>query len=205
MTWSEGKMPITASGLERSTRKAASPQAGAVLRATGSLIICAEGTPFNCPAISSDRCSLVMIQVFSRLDSGSNLSTLDLVGKPLVVYFYPKDDTSGCTAEACAFRDALPNFSKLGIAVIGVSKDSIVSHEKFSKKYQLSFPLISDEDGVLCEKYGVWKKKSMYGRSYMGIERSTFLIDGKGVIRALWRKVNVPGHAEEVKKAIAEL
>ena len=132
-------------------------------------------------------------------------SSAALKGKAYILYFYPKDDTSGCTAEACAFRDALPNFSKLGIAVIGVSKDSIVSHEKFSKKYQLSFPLISDEDGVLCEKYGVWKKKSMYGRSYMGIERSTFLIDGKGVIRALWRKVNVPGHAEEVKKAIAEL
>ena len=128
-----------------------------------------------------------------------------LKGKPFVLYFYPKDDTSGCTAEACAFRDALPDFSKLGVTVIGVSKDSLESHEKFAKKYDLSFPLASDTDGEVCEKLGVWKQKSMYGKTFMGIERSTFLIDSQGVIRAVWRKVSVPGHADEVKKAIAEL
>ncbi len=128
-----------------------------------------------------------------------------LKGKPFVLYFYPKDDTSGCTAEACGFRDALPAFSKLNIPVIGVSKDSIESHEKFARKYDLTFPLASDKDTEVCESFGVWKQKSMYGRTYMGIERSTFLIDGKGIIRAVWRKVSVPGHVDEVKKAIAAL
>ena len=132
-------------------------------------------------------------------------SSAGLKSKVFVLYFYPKDDTSGCTAEACAFRDAMPNFSKLGATVIGISKDSLESHEKFAKKYALSFPLASDKDGDICEKFGVWKQKSMYGRTYMGIQRSTFLIDGKGVIRAAWRKVSVTGHADEVKKAIAAL
>ena len=132
-------------------------------------------------------------------------SSAGLKGKAFVLYFYPKDDTSGCTAEACAFRDMVPDFSKLGITVIGVSKDSLESHEKFAKKYDLSFPLASDKDGDVCETFGVWKQKSMYGRTYMGIERSTFLVDDKGVIRAAWRKVSVPGHADEVKKAIADL
>jgi peroxiredoxin Q/BCP len=134
-----------------------------------------------------------------------SVSRASLKGKPFVLYFYPKDDTSGCTAQACAFQEAMPNFGKLGVTVIGVSKDSIASHEKFAKKYNLTFPLISDEKGDLCEKFGVWKEKSMYGRAYMGIERSTFVIDGKGVIRAVWRKVSVPGHADEVKKALAGL
>jgi peroxiredoxin Q/BCP len=128
-----------------------------------------------------------------------------LSGKPYILYFYPKDDTSGCTAEACGFRDALPAFGKLGVTVIGVSKDSLASHEKFAKKYQLTFPLISDETGKLCAAYGVWVEKSMYGRKYMGIERSTFLIDGKGKLRASWRKVSVPGHIEEVKQAVSQL
>jgi len=128
-----------------------------------------------------------------------------LKGKPYVLYFYPKDDTSGCTAEACGFRDALPTFSKLGLTVIGVSKDSLESHEKFAKKYNLTFPLASDKESDLCEKFGVWKQKSMYGRTYMGIERSTFLIDAKGKIVGVWHKVSVPGHIDEVKAAIAEL
>ena len=133
------------------------------------------------------------------------VSSATLKGKPYILYFYPKDDTSGCTAQACGFRDALPNFSKLGVIVIGVSKDSLVSHEKFAKKYDLSFPLASDEDVSVCQKFGVWKEKSMYGRKYMGVERSTFLIDAKGVIRGVWRKVSVPGHVDEVKKALSEL
>ena len=126
-------------------------------------------------------------------------------GKPFVLYFYPKDDTSGCTTEACAFRDALPDFVKLSLTVIGVSKDSLESHEKFTKKHSLTFPLASDKEGDLCEKLGVWKQKSMYGRVYMGIERSTFLVDAKGIIRAAWRKVSVSGHVEAVQKAVEEL
>jgi len=129
----------------------------------------------------------------------------DLKGRPLVVYFYPKDDTSGCTAEACAFRDSLPDFSKLKAAIVGISRDSVESHDKFKKKFDLTFPLVSDEDGKVCEAYGTWVEKSMYGRKYMGIERSTFLIDEKGVIRGIWRKVKVPGHADEVLKAAEAL
>jgi len=128
-----------------------------------------------------------------------------LKGKAVVLYFYPKDDTSGCTAEACAFRDALPDFSKAKADVIGISRDSVASHDKFKTKYELPFPLASDADGKVCEAYGTWVEKSMYGRKYMGIERTTFLIDGKGVIRHIWRKVKVPAHATEVLQAVAAL
>jgi peroxiredoxin Q/BCP len=138
-------------------------------------------------------------------DGGGKISLKDFKGKPVVLYFYPKDDTSGCTAEACAFRDALPNFSKVKAAIVGISRDSVESHDKFKKKYGLTFPLVSDEDGKVCEAYGTWVEKSMYGRKYMGIERSTFLLDGEGVVRNVWRKVKVPGHAEEVLKAVAAL
>jgi len=137
-------------------------------------------------------------------DSGS-VSLKELKGKPVVLYFYPKDDTSGCTKEACDFRDGLPNFSKSKAVVIGVSKDSVESHKKFKTKHKLNFALGSDEDGKVCEAYGVWKEKSMYGRKYMGVERSTFVIDGAGVLRAEWRKVKVPGHAEEVLAAVKGL
>lgn len=133
------------------------------------------------------------------------VSATQLKGKPFVLYFYPKDDTSGCTAEACGFRDALPDFGALGLTVIGVSKDGLASHEKFAGKYKLPFPLASDEKTKVCETFGTWTQKSMYGRNYMGIERSTFLVDGKGIVRAVWRKVNVPGHVDEVKKAVANL
>jgi thioredoxin-dependent peroxiredoxin len=138
-------------------------------------------------------------------DAGGRVALKDFNGKPVVLYFYPKDDTSGCTAEACAFRDALPDFAKVKAAVIGVSRDSVASHDKFKAKYKLPFPLASDEDGLVCQAYGVWVEKSMYGRKYMGIERSTFLVDGMGVIRAIWGKVKVPGHAEAVLEAAAEL
>jgi thioredoxin-dependent peroxiredoxin len=138
-------------------------------------------------------------------DGGGKLSLKALKGKAVVLYFYPKDDTSGCTAEACAFRDALPDFSKVKAAVIGISRDSVASHDKFKTKYNLPFPLASDEDGKVCEAYGTWVEKSMYGRKYMGIERATFLIDGTGVIRHIWRKVKVPGHATEVLEAAAAL
>jgi peroxiredoxin Q/BCP len=138
-------------------------------------------------------------------DGGGKVSLKALKGGAVVLYFYPKDDTSGCTAEACAFRDALPDFSKAKAAVIGISRDSVASHDKFKTKYELPFPLASDADGKVCEAYGTWVVKSMYGRKYMGIERATFLIDGKGVIRHIWRKVKVPGHAAEVLEAVAAL
>src|SRR5580704_4986042 len=133
------------------------------------------------------------------------VSRASLKGKPFVLYFYPKDNTSGCTAEACDFRDNMAAFNKLGVAVIGISKDSLKSHEKFAEKFGLDFPLASDEDGKTCDRFGVWIQKIMYGRSYMGIERATFLVDAKGIIRAIWRKVRVPEHVIEVRKAIAAL
>jgi len=138
-------------------------------------------------------------------DGNGKVSLKALRGKNVILYFYPKDDTSGCTKEACGFRDALPDFSKTGATVIGVSKDSVASHDKFKKKYQLPFTLAADEDTAVAKEYGVWVQKSMYGRKYMGMDRATFLIDGKGVIRGLWRKVKVPGHVEEVLEAVQAL
>lgn len=138
-------------------------------------------------------------------DDGSKITLSKLNGQNVVLYFYPKDDTPGCTKEACAFRDNMKKLEKLNTVVIGVSKDSLKKHEKFKAKYDLNFSLGSDEESDVCEKYGVWKEKSMYGRTYMGIERSTFLIDDKGVLRAEWRKVKVPGHVEEVLTAVQSL
>jgi peroxiredoxin Q/BCP len=126
-------------------------------------------------------------------------------GKNAIVYFYPKDDTPGCTKEACAFQDALPDFSGADAAVIGVSKDSEASHDKFKKKYGLDFTLVSDGDGKICEAYGVWVEKMNYGKKYMGIERSTFLIDKAGIVRQVWRKVKVDGHAGKVLDALKAL
>ncbi|MGZ5850194.1 MAG: thioredoxin-dependent thiol peroxidase [Methyloceanibacter sp.] len=134
-------------------------------------------------------------------DGGGKVSLKDLKGKKRVLYFYPKDDTPGCTTEACGFRDALPDFSKVKAAIVGISKDSAASHDKFKTKFKLPFPLASDEDGKVCEAYGTWVEKSMYGKAYMGIERSTFLIDETGVIRNIWRKVKADGHAAEVLAA----
>ena len=138
-------------------------------------------------------------------DSGGTISLKDLKGRPVVLYFYPKDSTPGCTKEACAFRDLMPDFSKIDAEIIGVSKDSVKRHENFKAKNELPFTLASDEDGDVCETYGVWAEKSMYGRKFMGIERTTFLIDGKGRVRKVWRKVKVPGHAEEVLDATRTL
>lgn len=138
-------------------------------------------------------------------DSGDPLKLSSLKGRHVVLYFYPKDDTPGCTAEACGFNDSLKAFEKLDAIIIGISKDSVASHQKFKKKYDLKFDLVSDEDGSVCEAYGTWMEKSMYGRKYMGIDRATFLIDGKGKIAGVWRKVKVPGHVDEVKKSLAEL
>jgi thioredoxin-dependent peroxiredoxin len=138
-------------------------------------------------------------------DGGGKVTLSKLRGQKVVLYFYPKDDTSGCTAEACGFRDTLPKFDKVEAAVIGVSRDSVASHDKFKKKHDLPFTLVSDEDGKVCERYGVWVEKSMYGRKYMGIERATFLIDEKGVVQGVWRKVKVTGHVEAVLAAAKAL
>ena len=138
-------------------------------------------------------------------DGGGSVALAKLKGRKVILYFYPKDDTSGCTAEACGFRDTFPNFRKIDAAIIGISKDSVASHDKFKKKYELPFTLASDADGKVCERYGTWIEKSMYGRKYMGIDRATFLIDEKGVIRHIWRKVKVPGHVEEVLAALKAL
>ena len=140
-----------------------------------------------------------------KTDGNGAVSLAKLKGQNVVLYFYPKDDTSGCTAEACGFRDNLPKFDKVDAVVIGVSRDSVESHDKFKKKYKLPFLLASDEDGAVCNAYGTWVEKSMYGRKYMGIERATFLIDGNGSVQREWRGVKVPGHAQEVLDAVRAL
>jgi thioredoxin-dependent peroxiredoxin len=129
-------------------------------------------------------------------DEGGSVTLSELRGRKVVLYFYPKDDTPGCTIEACAFRDSLPRFEGVDAVVLGVSPDSVQSHAKFRKKFGLTFPLLADENHAVCEAYGVWKERSMYGRKSMGVERSTFLIDEKGRVADVWRKVKAEGHAE---------
>jgi peroxiredoxin Q/BCP len=136
---------------------------------------------------------------------GKTISSSDLKGKPIVLYFYPKDDTSGCTKEACNFRDEFPKFGKMKAEIIGVSADSVESHKKFVEKYRLPFNLLSDEKKEVVEKYGVWKEKNMYGRKYMGIVRSTFIIDASGKISNIFTKVKVDKHNQEVMEALKEL
>ena len=140
-----------------------------------------------------------------QINGGGVISTATLAGKNFVLYFYPRDDTPGCTTEAKDFRDNLSEFDKLNTAIIGVSKDSVKSHDKFVEKYCLPFPLASAENSSVCEDYGVWKEKMNYGKAYMGIERSTFLIDKNGIIRQIWRKVKVDGHANAVLEAVKGL
>lgn len=136
---------------------------------------------------------------------GGTLSLASLKGKPVVLYFYPKDDTSGCTAEAIAFSGLKPQFAKAGATVVGMSPDSVKSHDKFRSKHALAVELVSDADKKVLECYGVWTEKSMYGRKYMGVERTTFLIGPDGKVARVWRKVKVPGHAEEVLEAVKEM
>jgi len=140
-----------------------------------------------------------------EMENGEKLSLKDLKGKKVVLYFYPKDDTPGCTKEAVAFTGDLAKFKRAGAVVIGVSKDSAAKHQKFIAKHNLKIRLGADEDGKVVEKYGVWVEKNMYGRKYMGIERATFLIDEKGVLRRGWRKVKVAGHTDEVLEAVKAL
>lgn len=140
---------------------------------------------------------------FSLEDQDGKIHTLkQYQGKKVLLYFYPKDDTPGCTTEACNFRDSHDELSKLGLVVLGVSKDSVKSHKKFAEKFNLPFPLLSDVDGVLCEAYGVWRKKKFMGREYMGIERMSFLIDEKGNIAKIYETVKPKEHTQEVARDI---
>ena len=136
---------------------------------------------------------------------GVEVTLSALKGGPVVLYFYPRDDTPGCTKEAIAFSEHLAAFEAAGAKVFGISKDSVASHAKFTKKKELTVPLLSDEHSTVCEDYGVWKEKNMYGKKYMGIERTTVLIDAHGVIAMVWPKVKVPGHAEAVLAAVQAL
>ncbi len=138
-------------------------------------------------------------------DDGSQVRLAELRGKAVVVYFYPKDDTPGCTREACAFRDRSAELKKLGVAVFGVSPDSVKSHGKFRDKFSLNFPLLADPDHAAAEAFGAWQEKSMYGKKYMGIQRSTFLFDAAGKLRQVWQKVTVDGHDAEVIDAVKGL
>src|SRR5947209_14672024 len=135
-------------------------------------------------------------------DDGRKVSLKDFRGKKVVLYFYPKDDTPGCTKEACSFRDNLGRVTSKGAVVLGVSRDDAASHGKFRDKYHLNFPLLSDDEGKVTEAYGVWKKKNLYGREHFGIERTTFLIDEDGKIARIWPKVHVEGHTDEVLAAL---
>ena len=136
-------------------------------------------------------------------DNGEDVTLSALRGKTVVLFFYPKDNTKGCTTEAIDFTQALPDFKKAGAVVIGISPDGVDSHAKFRSKHDLGVILAADEQKSALEAYGVWKEKSMYGKSYMGVERSTFVVDGEGRISHVWRKVKVPGHVEAVLQAIA--
>ena len=138
-------------------------------------------------------------------DGGGRVDLAGLKGRPFVLYFYPKDDTSGCTSEAKAFSEMKAQFEEAGARVIGVSKDSPNSHDKFKAKNDLTITLASDEDGTMLERYGVWVEKSMYGRKYMGVERATLLVGADGAVKQVWRKVKVPGHVDAVLKAVRAL
>lgn len=137
--------------------------------------------------------------------TGKTVKLSDFKGRPVVLYFYPKDDTPGCTKEACAFRDRLSEIESLGAVVLGVSADSVESHQKFTEKYTLNFPLLADTEHAVAEKYGAWREKNMYGRVSMGIQRSTYLIGADGRIAKLWKKVSVDGHDADVIAALQEL
>ena len=138
-------------------------------------------------------------------DDGTKVRLAELKGHPVVLYFYPRDDTPGCTREACAFRDQKAALKKLGAKVFGVSPDDVESHVKFRKKYRLNFPLLADSNHKVAEKYGAWREKNMYGKKTMGIQRCTYLIDEAGKVAKLWKRVKVDGHDEQVLEALAEL
>ncbi len=138
-------------------------------------------------------------------DDGTEVKMSDLRGKPVVLYFYPRDDTPGCTREACSFRDRKAEIAKLGAAVLGVSTDDVGSHQRFRDKYTLNFPLLADTDHAVADAYGAWRQKTRFGKTTMGIQRSTYLIDAEGVVRRVWKNVQVDGHDEEVAAALRSL
>jgi len=138
-------------------------------------------------------------------DGGGSISLSDLRGDLVVLFFYPRDDTPGCTKESIGFSEQLQAFADAGARVFGISKDSVAKHDKFVAKHELTTPLLSDEHGTMCEDYGVWKEKNMYGKQYWGIERSTFIVDREGKIAKVWRKVKVPGHVDAVLEAVKAL
>jgi len=140
-----------------------------------------------------------------KATGGSQVRLADLRGRPVVLYFYPKDDTPGCTKEACAFRDRRKEFEALGARVFGVSPDDMASHEAFTKKYRLNFPLLADTDHSVAEQYGAWRERNSYGRIFMGIQRSTFIVDAEGKISQVWKSVKVDGHDDKVLQALARL
>lgn len=140
-----------------------------------------------------------------KATDGSTVKLSDLKGKIVALYFYPRDDTPGCTKEACSFRDRSADIQALGACVLGVSPDDIASHQKFTQKFDLNFPLLADADHKLAEKYGAWREKNMYGKKSMGVQRSTFLIDADGTVVKVWKKVSVDGHDQQVIDAIREM
>lgn len=140
-----------------------------------------------------------------KADDGREVKLSDFRGTPVVLYFYPKDDTPGCTKEACAFRDRSAELKAKGAALLGVSPDDVASHGQFRDKYSLNFPLLADTEHQVAERYGAWRERNMYGRKYMGIQRSTFLIDADGKVRKVWQKVDVDGHDQEVLDALDSL
>jgi len=140
----------------------------------------------------------------STENTGDRISLSQFKGQPVILYFYPKDHTPGCTKQACDFRDLYPAFSKLDVKVFGISKDSSNTHAKFKAKHHLPFSLLVDDQGKVCEAYGAFKEKSMFGKTFLGINRSTIFIDTKGIVRAIWRNVKVPGHVEQVLDAIKQ-
>jgi thioredoxin-dependent peroxiredoxin len=138
-------------------------------------------------------------------DDGRKVRLTEQRGSPVVLYFYPRDDTPGCTKEACAFRDRQPELQRLGARVFGVSTDDVASHVKFREKYQLNFPLLADHDHQVAERYGAWREKNLYGKKSWGVARSTFLIDAEGVVNQVWKRVSVDGHDEQVLAALTAL
>ena len=175
---------------KKAVKKKAAPKAAkkATTPVTGKSFLGQAAPPFTLPT-----------------GDGKSISLADFKGQRVLLYFYPKDDTPGCTAQACDLRDNMQKFAKANTVVIGVSKDDVLSHVRFKEKYRLNFLLASDKDTGVCEKYGVWVEKNMYGRRYLGIQRSTFLIDERGIVRGEWRKVNVGSHARDLQEAIAAL
>ena len=189
------KKPTTASRLA-TEKNVTKPKSGTVKKTTkAKKTVATKSTPSAVGTLKVGQ----KAPAFSLLDDKSQKVTLSsLKGKNVVLYFYPKDDTPGCTKEACAFRDGIKEIRKRGAVVLGVSGDSVESHQKFSKKFRLNFPLLSDAEKNMLKKYGVWKEKSLYGRKFMGIERTTFVIDAKGKVAAVFPKVKVDKHFDEV-------